>query len=76
MELVEVVSIKHNNTFLVVGKMIHAFVEPSYVGEDGFIDLVKAQSVVSLGLDGYGQATALQRFSYAKPDQQLTVLGN
>ena len=51
MELVEVVPIKHNNTFLVVGKMIHAFVEPSYVGEDGFINLVKAQSVVSLGLD-------------------------
>ena len=76
MELVEVVSIKHNNTFLVIGKMIHAFVEPSYVGEDGFIDLVKAQSVVSLGLDGYGIATALQRFSYAKPDQRLTTLGS
>jgi flavin reductase (DIM6/NTAB) family NADH-FMN oxidoreductase RutF len=76
LELVEVVSITHNNTFLVIGKMIHAFVEPSYVGEDGFIDLVKAQSIVSLGLDGYGQATALQRFSYAKPDQPLTVLGN
>jgi flavin reductase (DIM6/NTAB) family NADH-FMN oxidoreductase RutF len=75
MELVEVVSIKHNHTFLVVGKMIHAFVEPSYVGEDGFIDLLKAQSVVSLGLDGYGKATALQRFSYAKPDQPLTELG-
>lgn len=74
MELVEVVPIKHNNTFLVVGKMIHAFVEPSYVGEDGFINLVKAQSVVSLGLDGYCQATALHRFSYAKPDQPLTTL--
>ena len=47
-----------------------------WLDEDGFIDLVKAQSVVSLGLDGYGQATALQRFSYAKPDQPLTVLGN
>jgi len=76
LELVEVVSITHNNTFLVIGKMIHAFVEPSYVGEDGFIDLVKAQSIVSLGLDGYGQATALQRFSYAKLNQPLTVLGN
>lgn len=76
LELVEVVSITHNNTFLVIGKMIHAFVEPSYVGEDGFIDLVKAQSIVSLGLDGYGQTTALQRFSYAKPNQPLTVLGN
>ena len=74
MELVEVVPIKHNNTFLVVGKMIHAFVEPSYVGEDGFINLVKAQSVVSMGLDGYCKATALHRFYYAKPDQPLTTL--
>ena len=38
------------------------------IGEDGFISLEKAESMVSLGLDAYFTTKIKARYGYAKPD--------
>ncbi|BDQ12406.1 flavin reductase family protein [Sediminibacterium sp. TEGAF015] len=67
LQLVEIVPISHNQTFLVIGALQHVFLSESLVQTDGFIDLEKAGSMLSLGLDGYANATMVQRLPYAKP---------
>ena len=69
MELFEIIPLKMNNTFLVVGKLQHAFVEKAALKEDGFLELSSAGSMVSLGLDAYYETIPHSRFAYAKPDQ-------
>jgi flavin reductase (DIM6/NTAB) family NADH-FMN oxidoreductase RutF len=61
-----------NGTFLVVGALEHAYVNESAVAQDGFIELAKEASVVSLGLDAYYTTSPLHRYTYAKPEQSLT----
>ena len=46
---------------------MHAYVKESIVEQDGFIDLSKAESMVSLGIDGYTGTGSVTRFEYAKP---------
>ena len=65
--LSEIIPLKENGTFLVIGKLTHAYVLPSIVEQDGFIDLSKAESMVSLGIDGYTTTGSISRFDYAKP---------
>lgn len=66
LELSEIIPIRQNGTFLVVGKLLHAFVQRSIIADDGYIDLTKAGSVVSGGIDGYYSVQPLARFAYAK----------
>lgn len=67
MELVEIVPIKHNHTFFVIGALQSVFLEESIIGEDGFLNLASAGSIVSIGLDGYAKAEMIARLPYAKP---------
>ena len=67
LSLSEIIPIKENGTFLVIGKLMHAYVKESIVEQDGFIDLSKAESMVSLGIDGYTGTGSVTRFEYAKP---------
>jgi flavin reductase (DIM6/NTAB) family NADH-FMN oxidoreductase RutF len=67
LSLSEIIPIKENGTFLVIGKLMHAYVKESIVEQDGFIDLSKAESMVSLGIDGYTGTGSITRFKYAKP---------
>ena len=69
MELTEIIPLVMNNTFLVVGKLLHAFLEPSMLSKDGFINLDKASSMVSLGMDAYYTTKPNVRLQYAKPDR-------
>jgi len=66
LELSEIIPIRQNGTFLVVGKLLHAFVEQTIIADDGYIDLSKAGSVVSNGIDGYYSVQPIARFAYAK----------
>ncbi len=66
LELSEIIPIRQNGTFLVVGKLLHAFVEQTIIADDGYIDLSKAGSVVSNGIDGYYNVQPIARFAYAK----------
>ena len=67
MELVEIIPIHYNNTFLVIGQLKSVFLEESMIAADGFLDLSAAGSLVSIGLDGYAKAEMITRLPYAKP---------
>ena len=68
LELVEIVPIKHNNTFLVIGAITNVLIDEALIEQDGFISLEKAESMVSLGLDAYFTTKMEARYGYAKPD--------
>ncbi len=71
LELVEIVPITHNNTFLVIGSITHVLLKEGLVHQDGFIDANRAQTITSLGLDGYYSTEPIARFEYAKPGKEL-----
>ncbi|MFM7646386.1 MAG: flavin reductase family protein [Sphingomonadales bacterium] len=70
LQLQEIIPIKKNNTFLVIGSIQDIYVPTIAVKSDGFVDLAGVGSLASLGLDGYYKTTAVNRYSYAKPGQQ------
>jgi flavin reductase (DIM6/NTAB) family NADH-FMN oxidoreductase RutF len=67
MKLVEIIPIKHNNTFLVIGAVQDVYLHEEIVQPDGFIAIEKAGSITSLGIDGYYKTEVIDRFDYAKP---------
>lgn len=73
LELSEIIPLK-NGTFLVVGNLVNAYVSEEALGNDGFINLAKTDSLVSLGLDGYYQVNPLQRYTYAKPEKAPGII--
>jgi flavin reductase (DIM6/NTAB) family NADH-FMN oxidoreductase RutF len=66
MKLIEVVPIKHNNTFFVIGEVVMVEVPKEVITEDGFIEIEKANSCCSLGVDGYYKVEKIMRLPYAK----------
>jgi len=74
LNLVEIVPITHNNTFLVIGAITHVFLDKDLMGVDGFINLQSAQSMCSLGVDAYFTTNQFARFGYAKPNKELVKL--
>ena len=65
--LQEIIPIKLNDTFLVIGKVMSIQIEQDIISEDGFIHLDKANSICSNGIDGYYTTELLDRYRYAKP---------
>ena len=51
LQLEEIVPIKHNNTFLVIGSITSILIDPSLVQQDGFLALEQAGTLASLGAD-------------------------
>ena len=68
LKLVEVIPIKYNGTFLVVGEVTDVYLPNNIVRNDGFIEIEQAGSMASLGIDGYYKCEMINRFEYAKPD--------
>ncbi len=67
MELVEILPIKHNNTFFVIGAVQDVYLDDeSVIGEDGFINADNAGTITSLGVDAYYTTDKIARFPYAK----------
>ena len=66
MKLVEVIPIKHNNTFFVIGEVVIISVPENIISPDGFIESYKANSCCSLGIDGYYSTELIARLPYAK----------
>jgi flavin reductase (DIM6/NTAB) family NADH-FMN oxidoreductase RutF len=66
MKLLEVIPIKHNNTFFVIGEVVMVEVPKELIAEDGFIEADKANSCCSLGIDGYYSTELIARLPYAK----------
>jgi flavin reductase (DIM6/NTAB) family NADH-FMN oxidoreductase RutF len=74
LELQEFQRVECNGTLVVIGKVVYVEINQALITEDGSVDLVKAQSVGSLGLDGYVDLSWIGRLSYAKPDREPTTL--
>ena len=66
LELVEIIQIKYNGTFMVIGALKDAYLNKEYLLQDGFIDLQNSGSIVSLGIDAYYSCEPIGRFEYAR----------
>ncbi len=66
LELVEIISIKHNETFMVIGSLKDVYLDKELLLNDGFIDIQKSGSIVSLGIDAYYSCLPVERFEHAK----------
>lgn len=65
--LEEIIPIKLNDTFLVIGKIHHVIIEEDILLQDGFLELDKASTLCSNGIDGYYSTQLIDRYHYAKP---------
>jgi flavin reductase (DIM6/NTAB) family NADH-FMN oxidoreductase RutF len=74
LELQEFHRVECNGTLVVIGKVVYVEIEDALVTNDGSVDLVKAKSVASIGVDGYVGVNWLSRLSYAKTDQETVTL--
>jgi flavin reductase (DIM6/NTAB) family NADH-FMN oxidoreductase RutF len=66
MKLMEVIPIKHNNTFFIIGEVVMIEVPNEVITDDGFIEIEKANSCCSLGIDAYYKTEKIMRLPYAK----------
>lgn len=67
LQLVDIIPIEYNKTFLVIGLVTDVFMQEDALQKDGFIDLDEAGSIVSLGVDGYAEVNLFARYEYARP---------
>jgi flavin reductase (DIM6/NTAB) family NADH-FMN oxidoreductase RutF len=70
-QLLEIIPIKHNGTFFVLGSVTDVLVDENLVNKDGFIHLEKAGTVASLGIDGYYTTKLEARYKYAKAGEAV-----
>ncbi len=73
-KLVEVQTLKVNQTVLAIGSIEHIFVDEKGLREDGSLDLNILDSVTVSGLDEYHRGEKIARYAYAKPDQDLSEI--
>ena len=66
LELVEVMPIRHNDTKLVIGKILHVLLDPICLKENGSLDLNVVDDLCVSGLEDYHKTEHLHRFPYAK----------
>lgn len=67
LKLEEIIPIKLNGTYLVVGSLQQAFIQKDMMEEDGYLAIEKANSLCSLGINGYYETKFLGKLPYAKP---------
>ena len=67
LSLADIIPIKLNDTFLVIGKIICVQIESDVLLNDGFLELDKAASISSNGNDAYYTTSLIGRYQYAKP---------
>ncbi len=70
----EKIDIAINHTTLVIGEIVSISLPDDCIGEDGFVDLEKANTLTCSGLDSYHKTVQLDRLSYAKPNKAITSL--
>jgi len=63
--------IEENQCRLIIGEITHVHFDERIQENDGFVDLTKADTVGVLGIDAYVSTQMLDRFEYAKPDQEV-----
>ena len=69
LELREIIDVEINGTSIIIGEMVLILAEDTLIGEDGFVDHVKAGTLAVTGQDSYYLPQAFGRLSYAKPGE-------
>jgi len=72
--LKEIIPIRLNDTYLVIGEIQSVKLEDNILLADGFLSLDKAQSICSNGIDGYYSTSLIDRYDYAKPAGEIQKL--
>jgi len=67
MEFKERINISINQTSMIIGEIKFVHYPTNCLLDDGFIDIEKAGSITSAGLDSYHTTQVLKRLEYAKP---------
>jgi flavin reductase (DIM6/NTAB) family NADH-FMN oxidoreductase RutF len=67
MEFKERIEISINQTSMIIGEIKFVHYPANCLLEDGFIDIEKAGTITSTGLDSYHTTQVLKRLEYAKP---------
>ncbi|MEO6917243.1 MAG: flavin reductase family protein [Chitinophagaceae bacterium] len=67
LRLAEIIPIKLNDTFLVIGRVIFVMMEDQILGEDGFLALDQSGTIASNGNDTYYSTQVIRKFPYARP---------
>jgi flavin reductase (DIM6/NTAB) family NADH-FMN oxidoreductase RutF len=67
LELKEIVPVRFNHTFFVIGAITDIYLDNSMLEEDGCLDLQKAGTITSLGVNGYYTVNRAAKLAYAKP---------
>ena len=67
MKFEESIRITMNGTILIVGSIMMVDILDGMVGEDGFVNLSRADVLISQGLDTYFTSNEVGRLPYAKP---------
>lgn len=70
----EVIPIKLNGTWLIIGAVKHIYFPDNCLSRTGHLDLQKAGTITVAGLDTYYKTKKLARLSYAKPNQSIQHL--
>jgi flavin reductase (DIM6/NTAB) family NADH-FMN oxidoreductase RutF len=65
--LKQVLPVDINNTKIVIGEISHIIADDALLGDDGYVNHVKAGTVTVTGLDSYFTTQPLGRVAYAKP---------
>lgn len=68
--------IEENDCLLLIGAIEHLYLPDEIVHDDGWVQLDMADTVSTVGLDGYALPKLLERFAYARPDEETTSLFN
>jgi flavin reductase (DIM6/NTAB) family NADH-FMN oxidoreductase RutF len=71
LQLEEIVSIKQNGTFLIIGKVVYLQLPDGVLQQDGYVDIENLDLICSSGLDSYYTPKKVSRFSYAKPGKPI-----
>ncbi len=66
LSLEEIIPVRSNNTYLVIGKVQEMFIRPDLICTDGNIELHKADIMAVSGLDNYYSPAFVERRPYAR----------
>jgi flavin reductase (DIM6/NTAB) family NADH-FMN oxidoreductase RutF len=69
LQLEEIIPVRSNNTYLIIGKVKEMFIRKDLIENDGNVALHKANIMAVSGLDNYYLPQLMNRLPYAKPDQ-------
>jgi flavin reductase (DIM6/NTAB) family NADH-FMN oxidoreductase RutF len=69
LQLVQEILFETNGTILLVGEVLHLYLAPSAMKENGYLDLSTSKSVGISGLSSYYEVQKIGSLPYARPGQ-------